>query len=100
MPRHINPRSLEGGGGIKMSPLNFLGFKFLLLNRLSKALAQLFLVCEHIFRHKLSDVTADDVIAKSHAICVLTAKSQFFARNLLNTYNFTLDLTYFVDFNR
>ena len=25
------------------------GFKFLLLDRLSKALAQLFLVCEHIF---------------------------------------------------
>ena len=42
----------------------------------------------------------DDVIAKNHAICVLTAKSQFFARNLLNTYNFTMDLTYFVDFNR
>ena len=42
----------------------------------------------------------DDVIAKTHAICVLTAKSQFFARNLLNTYNFTMDLTYFVDFNR
>ena len=29
------------------------------------------------------DVIGDDVMAKSHAICVLTAKSQFFARNLL-----------------
>ena len=47
----INPRSLEGGeGGVKLNPpLNFFGFKFLLLDRLSKALAQLFLVCEHIF---------------------------------------------------
>ena len=79
---------------------NFLGFKFLLLDRLSKALAQLFLVCEHIFWHWLSDVIGDDVIAKSHAICVLAAKSLFFARNLLNTYNFTMDSTYFVDFNR
>ena len=47
-----------------------------------------------------SDVIGDDVITKSHAICVLTAKSQFFARNLLNTYNFTMDSTYFVDFKR
>ena len=29
--------------------LDFFGFKFLLLDRLPKALAQLFLVCEHIF---------------------------------------------------
>ena len=42
----------------------------------------------------------DGVMAKSHAICVLTSKSQFFARNLLNTYNFTMDSTYFVYFNR
>ena len=47
----INPRSLEGGGGGGQidPPLDFFGFKFLLLDRLSKALAQLFLVCEHIF---------------------------------------------------
>ena len=31
---------------------------------------------------------------------MLTAKSQFFARNLLNTYNFTIDSTYFVVFSR
>ena len=31
------------------TPLDFFGFKFLLLGRLSKALAQLFLVYEHIF---------------------------------------------------
>ena len=31
---------------------------------------------------------------------MLTAKSQFFARNLLNTDNFTMDSNYFVDFNR
>ena len=38
------------GGGVKLTPpLDFFGFKFLLLDRLSKALAQLFLVCEHIF---------------------------------------------------
>ena len=57
-------------------------------------------VCEHIFWHWLSDVIGDDDIAKSHAICVLTAKSKFFARNLLNTYKFTIDSAYFVDFNR
>ena len=51
-------------------------------------------------RQRLSDVKSDDVIAKSHAICVLTAKSQIFARNILNTVNFTMDSTYFVDFNR
>ena len=52
LSRPINPRSLEGGGGgVKLtpSPLDFFGFEFLLLDRLSKALAQLFLVCEHIF---------------------------------------------------
>ena len=37
------------GGQIDPSPSIFFGFKFLLLDRLSKALAQLFLVCEHIF---------------------------------------------------
>ena len=47
----INPRSLERGvRGVKLThPLDFFGFKFLLLDRLSKALAQLFLVCQHIF---------------------------------------------------
>ena len=36
---------------------------------------------------------------KSHAICVLTAKiSIFLLENLLNTYNFTIDSTYFVGF--
>ena len=39
------------GGGVNLNPLDFFGFKFLLLDRLSKALAQLFLVCEHIFWH-------------------------------------------------
>ena len=47
----VNPRSLEGVGVKLTLPLDFFGFKFLLLDRLSKALAQLFLVCEHIFRH-------------------------------------------------
>ena len=37
------------GGGQSEPPLDFFGFKFLLLDRLPKALAQLFLVCEHIF---------------------------------------------------
>ena len=46
----INPRSLERRGGqIEPPPLDFFGFEFLLLDRLSKALTQLFLVCEHIF---------------------------------------------------
>ena len=39
------------GGGPNWPPLDFLGFKVLLLNRLTKALAQLFLVCEHISWH-------------------------------------------------
>ena len=41
--------ALRGGGGKLTPPLDFFGFKFLLLDRLSKALAQLFLVYEHIF---------------------------------------------------
>ena len=50
----LNPRSLEGEGGgdggqIDSPSLNFFGFKFLLLDRLSNALVQLFLVCQHIF---------------------------------------------------
>ena len=45
-----NPRSLEGGRGqIDPPPSIFFCFKFLLLDRLSKVVAQLFLVCEHIF---------------------------------------------------
>ena len=40
--------ALREGGQID-PPLDFFGFKFLLLDRLSKALAELFLVCEHIF---------------------------------------------------
>ena len=44
----LTPRSLEGGFKLP-PPLNFFGFKVLLLDRLSKALAQLFFVCEHIF---------------------------------------------------
>ena len=47
----LNPRSLEGGRVKLNNPLDFFGLKFLLLDRLSKALAQLFLVYEHIFRH-------------------------------------------------
>ena len=42
--------ALRGGGGqIDPPPLDFFGFKFLFLDRLSKALAQLFLVCDYIF---------------------------------------------------
>ena len=41
--------ALRRGGGQIDPPSIFFGFKFLLLDRLSKALAQLFLVCEHIF---------------------------------------------------
>ena len=43
---------------------------------------------------------SDDVIVKSHAICMLTAKSQFFVKNLLNTDNLTIHSNYIVDFNR
>ena len=48
---HISSLTLEdlGGGGVKLTPLDFFGFKFFFLDRLSKALALLFLVCEHIF---------------------------------------------------
>ena len=49
-PNTLTLEALRGGGGVKLTPtLDFFGFKFLLLDRLSKALAQLFLVCEHIF---------------------------------------------------
>ena len=43
--------ALRGGKGVKLTPppLDFFGFKFLLLDRLSKALAQLFFVSEDIF---------------------------------------------------
>ena len=84
--------------GLHQMRFFLVGFKFLLLDRLSKALVQLFCVREHIFGH-LSDVTTDDVIIECHAICVLTAKFQLFAKNLLNTDNFTMDSNYFVDFN-
>ena len=42
----INPRSLEDGGGrqIQFRHLDFFGFKFLLLDHLSLAFAQLFFV--------------------------------------------------------
>ena len=53
---HIPLLTLEalrrGGGGVKLThPPRFFGFKFLFLDRLAKALAQLFVVCEHIFWH-------------------------------------------------
>ena len=44
--------ALRGGGGVQINPplhLDFFGFKFLLLDRLSNALAQLPLVYEHMF---------------------------------------------------
>ena len=44
--------ALRGGGVELTSPLRFfLAINFLLLDRLSNALSQLFLVCEHIFWH-------------------------------------------------
>ena len=48
----VNPKSLEDGGEGGLSnwlPSNFLVLNFFLLDRLSKALAQLFLVCGHFF---------------------------------------------------
>ena len=36
---------------------------------------------------QLSDVIGDDVIAKIYAIFVLTAKSQFFARNFITGFD-------------
>ena len=45
----VNLETLRGRLQLTPTPLDFFGFKFLLLDRLSKALAQLFLVCEHIF---------------------------------------------------
>ena len=41
--------ALRRGGGQIDPPLDFFGFKFVLLGGLSKPLAQLFLVCENIF---------------------------------------------------
>ena len=45
--RALNIEALRGGQ--IDPPLDYFGFEFLLFDRLSKALAQLFLVCEHIF---------------------------------------------------
>ena len=42
---------------------------------------------------------ADDVIIISHAMCVLTAKFQLFAKKGLNTHNFAMDSNHFVFFN-
>ena len=41
----LTPEVLGGGGRQIDHPLNFFGFIFLLLDRLSKALIQLFFVC-------------------------------------------------------
>ena len=41
----FNPRRHKGGGGVNLTPLDFFGLKFLFLDRLPKALAQLFFVC-------------------------------------------------------
>ena len=38
-----------GGGGVKLTPIVFFGFKFLLLDRLPKALAQLSLFVNTYF---------------------------------------------------
>ena len=49
----LNPRSLEGvgggGGRIDLPSLDVSGFIFLLIDRLSNVLVQLFRVCQHIF---------------------------------------------------
>ena len=36
---------IRGGGGVNLTPLDIFGLKFLFLDRLPKALAQLFFVC-------------------------------------------------------
>ena len=93
--------ALRGGGRVNLTPPpRTFGYKTFAPWPIVKSFGTLFLVCEHIFWHCLSDVTSDDAIVKSHANCVMTAKSEFFARNLLNTDNFTMDSNYFVDFNR
>ena len=99
MPRfsfRIIPRSLGGGGGgggeVKLTPSTFLALNLCSLTNCQKLWHNCSLFVNTSFV-TLSDVIGDDAIAKSHAICVLTAKSQFFARNLLNTYNFTMDST-------
>ena len=48
----------------------------------------------------IGDVTIDDVIIITYAICALTSKFQLFTKKGLNTDNFTMDSKYFVDFNR
>ena len=52
LPYVISSLTLEGirGGGVNQTPLDFFGLKFLFLYRLPKALAQLFSVCQDIFR--------------------------------------------------
>ena len=44
-------------------------------------------------------VKSDDLLVKSHAICVLTVKSQF-SLNFLNTFNFSMYSSFFMDFDR
>ena len=87
----FNPRSLEGV---------LLALNFCSSTDCQKLWHNCSLFVNTSFDTNLSDVISDDIIAKSCAIRVLTVKSQFFARTLLNTYNFTMDSTYFVDFNR
>ena len=96
--------ALKGRGGSNWPPpLDFFGFKFLPLDRLSKALAQLFLVCEHIFWHYLSDVISDDVIEKkSRNLCVdceisifrlkLTKYQESITRSVYLTHDYVLGL--------
>ena len=97
----FNPRSLEGGGGaVKLTSPRFFWLEIFAPCLIVKSFGT---TVPCLWTHLLTQFRwrriSNDVIAKSHAICVLTSKSQFLARNLLNTYNFTMDSTYFVDFN-
>ena len=99
-----NRLNLEASGGgvwpiIITLRLDCLGFLFLLLNPLLKALVQLlfFKLTHFLTLIKWYFNCWRSII--SRAFCVLTAKSQPFAKNWLNSDNKSMDSNFFVDFN-
>ena len=76
-----------------LSSINLRSLEFLALNFCSLT------DCQKLWYNcSLFVNTTFKLINISYAICVLTAKSQFFDRNLVNTDNFTMDSNYFYQF--
>ena len=70
-----------------------------LVSRLFKA-KNLFCFNSNRIYDGISMVETFTLFLKNSIHFALTVKSQFVARNLLNTANITMDFNYFVDFNR